>query len=216
MKIVILGAPGCGKGTQAKLLEMKYGLKHLAAGDLIREEVANKTELGRKVESYVSKGKLAPDEIVIKLIKKAILNNDKFILDGFPRNLNQAKALDKISDLDLAVNIDIDDYTAIKRLSARRICPKCDAIFHLKTSPPKRKNICDFCKSKLIQRSDDREEVIKERLKVYKEETLPLIDYYRSKGILKVIDGNKSIEEVFRELEKNLEPSLTKSPIKLY
>ncbi|MDI6855459.1 MAG: adenylate kinase [Candidatus Thermoplasmatota archaeon] len=207
MRVIILGAPGSGKGTQAKLLERNYKLTHLPAGDLLRAEIANKTALGMKIENYVNKGKLAPDKIVIKIMKSAIEKHSNFVLDGFPRNLAQAKALEKICDIDLAINIEVDDTTAVRRLSNRRICAQCNAVFHLELNPPKRNNVCDFCSSKLVQRIDDKEEVIKERLKVYEKETSPLIEYYRSKETLKVVDGNKSIEEVFECLEKCIKES---------
>ncbi|MEW6069437.1 MAG: nucleoside monophosphate kinase [Candidatus Thermoplasmatota archaeon] len=202
MRIVILGAPGAGKGTQAKLLESKYAVKHLAAGDLIREEIAKRTRIGKQLESFVNKGKLAPDKIVIKIMRSAIAKYKNFVVDGFPRNLEQAKAFDRFFDIDLAIDIEIDDDIAIERLSKRRICPKCNAIFHLETNPPKHDNVCNFCNSELAQRSDDREEVVKERLEVYKRKTIPLIDYYRSKGKLRVVNGNKSIEEVSKEVKK--------------
>lgn len=205
MRIILLGAPGSGKGTQAKLLEQKYHAKHLCTGDLLRAELAKGTELGKKVVSFLKAGKLAPDELVIKFMKSEILKHKNFVLDGFPRNLKQAKSLEEIP-IDLVINIDVEEDVLVRRLSGRRLCRKCNAIYHLETKPPTCQGICDHCGGKLFQRNDDREEVIRKRLEVYREETLPLIRYYKERDKLKTIAGNKVVGEIFKELKTLLTP----------
>lgn len=204
MKLMIIGPQGSGKGTQAKLLEKKFNLVHVATGDLLRDAVKEKTELGLKIKDILERGELVPDGIVISLIKEELKDSKNFILDGFPRTLEQAKALDKITRLDKVIDIIVSDKESIKRISGRRSCPKCGAVFHVITNPPKKENLCDNCGSELIQRDDDKEDVIKKRLKIYHEQTSLLEDFYRNEGILEEINGEQSIEKVFEDIVKVL------------
>ncbi len=206
MKLMIIGPQGSGKGTQAKLLEKKYGIPHIATGDLLREAVKDGTELGLKIKDILERGELVPDEIVISLIKEELKRNkDGFILDGFPRTLEQAKALDKITKLDKVIDIIVSDKESIKRISGRRSCPKCGLVFHVITNKPKKAGVCDDCGSGLIQRDDDKEEVIKKRLKIYHEETSLLEDFYRNEEILEEVNGEQPIKKVFENIVKVLE-----------
>ncbi len=205
MKIMLIGPQGSGKGTQAKLVAKKYNILHIATGDLLREAVQNKTELGLKIKKILEEGELVPDELVISLIKEKLKSCEDFILDGFPRTIEQAKALDKITKLDKVIDIIVPDKESIKRISGRRSCPKCGAVFHIITNKPKKDEICDNCGTELIQRDDDKEEVIKKRLKIYHEQTSLLEDFYRNEGILEEINGEQSIEKVFEDIVKVLE-----------
>lgn len=196
MNIVILGPPGSGKGTYSDGVSKKFGIPHISTGDLVREAIKSGSELGKRIESYYNKGLLVPDEIIIQLLKDRLSKDDckkGFILDGFPRNINQAKFLDEIVRVDLVIYIDVPDEIIINRLSTRRICKNCGAIYNLRTMPPKRPGICDRCGGELYQRDDDKPETIKERLKVYREHTAPLIEYYRERGILKEFKVEKEI-----------------------
>ena len=201
---MIIGPQGSGKGTQAKLLEKKFNLVHVATGDLLREAVKKKKRIGLKIKDILEKGELVPDEIVISLIKEELKDSKNFILDGFPRTLEQTKALDKITKLDKVIDIIVSDKESVKRISGRRSCPKCGAVFHIITNPPKKRGICDNCGSELIQRDDDKEKVIKKRLKIYHEQTSLLEDFYRNEGILEEINGEQSIEKVFEDIVKVL------------
>lgn len=205
-RIVFLGPPGAGKGTQASLLAEKYGIKKISTGDILREAVRKGTELGKKAKKYMDAGELVPDDIIIGLIEEQIEGIDSFILDGFPRTIRQAEALDDLlaergKPLTHVVFVSVPDEEIVKRLTARRVCPKCGAVYNLIYNPPKRDEICDVCGTPLVQRSDDREDVIRNRLKVYRENTAPLIDYYREKGIFYEVDGVGKVEEVLERIE---------------
>ncbi len=207
MNLIFLGPPGAGKGTQAKNLARELGLKHISTGDLLRDAVKNRTPLGNKAKEYMDRGELVPDELIIALIEEVLPARGGVIFDGFPRTIAQAKALeDMLSKKDLKVDkvvlFDVADEVVIERLSERRLCPNCGAVYHIKFSPPKEDEICDRCRTKLIQREDDKEEVVRKRLEVYRKQTAPLIDYYESKGILIRLDASKRIEEVYQELKR--------------
>ena len=213
MNLILLGAPGAGKGTQAKLIVSKYGIPQISTGDMLREAVANQTELGKKAKEDMDKGELVPDEVVIGIVKERLAQPDcerGFILDGFPRTLKQAEALDKILDelgkkIDAVINVAVPEEEIVKRIVNRRTCKKCGAVYHLIYNPPKEPGKCDKCGGELYQRDDDKEETVKERLRVYKAQTEPLIDYYSKKGLVYNVDGTKSIEGVFEEIEKILD-----------
>lgn len=194
MKLIILGKPSSGKGTQAKILAETLNLKHISTGDLLRNELKLNTLLAKKAESYIKSGSLVPDSLIIEFLKKN-LPKDHYILDGFPRSLSQAEALDKITKIDLVIDLFCEDSLIIKRTLSRRICPNCNAIYGL-TLLTNVKDICDKCGSKLYQRPDDNEETIKNRLDVYSKDTFPLINYYKSKNIYFKIDGSLPIPEV--------------------
>ncbi len=213
MNLILLGPPGGGKGTQAKRIVEKYGIPQISTGDMFREAVAKGTELGKKAKEYMDRGELVPDEIVIGIVKERLAQPDcekGFILDGFPRTLKQAEALDDILEemnkkIDAVININVPDEEIIKRIVYRRTCKNCGAVYNLIYSPPKEDNKCDKCGGELYQRDDDKEETVRERLRVYKEQTQPLIDYYKKKGVLYEVDGTKSIDEVWKEIENILE-----------
>ena len=204
MYIVFLGAPGSGKGTQASLAAEELEVAYLATGDLFRQEIEKATELGLMVKSYVESGQLVPDEITIKVVLEHLSSKDALkgaVLDGFPRNLKQAKALDealdqKSSAIDKVIFIKVSEEELLKRLSGRRICPQCQAQYHVTASPPKVRDRCDKCGSKLIQRPDDAPETVTRRLRVYSIETAPLIQYYTEQGKLVEADGEGSVSEV--------------------
>ena len=193
MKIVMLGPPGAGKGTYASRLTVKLGVPHISTGDMVRDEIKKQTELGRRIKEYSDRGALVPDEIIIKLLAERLKEPDcdrGFILDGFPRTIRQAEALEKIAKIDLVINLNVPDEIIITRLSNRLICRECGAIYNLLTLKPKRDRICDKCGGPLYQREDDRPEVIKERLDVYRRQTEPLIEYYERKGLLRNVSCN--------------------------
>jgi adenylate kinase len=213
MNLVFLGPPGAGKGTQAKKLSEEFKWLHISTGDILREAVSKGTDLGKKAKEYMDKGELVPDEVVVGIIKDRLKMEDTqngFILDGFPRTVNQAQSLDEVLEkekrtLDLALYFDVSAEEVVRRLTGRRSCPSCGAIFHLIYNPPKNSDFCDYCQEELIQRDDDKEETVKNRLKVYLSQTVPLIEYYRGKGILKEINAEKKREEVYEEIKKVLE-----------
>jgi len=208
MNIVFLGPPGAGKGTQAKILIDKFGIPQISTGDMLREHRAKGTELGKKAQEYMDKGQLVPDEIILGMVKERLSQPDcakGFILDGFPRTVAQAEALDKIlsemgKKLDFALALVVPDELLVERLTGRRTCKGCGMMYHIKYKPPKVEGKCDVCGGELYQRPDDNEETVRNRLKVYHESTAPLIDYYKKQGILKEIDGSKSIEEITAQL----------------
>ncbi len=208
MRIVLLGAPGAGKGTQAKKLIEKYGIPQISTGDILRKAVADGTPLGKEAKSYMDKGELVPDSVVIGLVKERLAQDDckkGFILDGFPRNTAQAETLDGVlagmgMPLQVALSVDVDLDILMKRLTGRRTCRGCGQMFNIYFGPPKKEGVCDKCGGELYQRDDDREETIRKRLEVYEAQTAPLIDYYRGKGILKRVNGEGDIEEIFGQV----------------
>ncbi len=199
MRLVFLGPPGIGKGTYASAISKMYGIPHISTGDIFREEIKRGTELGRKIKEYVERGELVPDEIVIEVVRERLSREDckkGFILDGFPRTLRQAQALDEMTTLDLALNFVAPDEVIIERLSGRRICRRCGAIYHIKFMPPKVEGVCDICGGELYQREDDKPEVIKRRLELYRRQFKPILDFYRAKGILVDVDASEQADVV--------------------
>lgn len=204
-RIVLLGPPGSGKGTQAEMMEDELGLVRLSTGDLLREAVRNQTELGKQAKVFMDSGGLVPNELVIGLMKEKIdAMQGGFILDGFPRTVQQAEFLDDVMDLDLAINLDVDDEELVSRLTKRRSCPQCNAVYHLMYKPPKKEGVCDKCSSDLYQRSDDTEDTVRQRLKVYRDNTFPLIEYYRRQNKLVDIDGKGEIRAIFQSIRDAL------------
>ena len=205
MKIIMLGAPGAGKGTQAKQIAAKYQIPHISTGDIFRANIKNGTELGKKAKTYMDQGALVPDELTCDLVMDRIQQDDcknGFVLDGFPRTIPQAEALDaalkKINQtMDYAIDVDVPDENIINRMGGRRACVTCGATYHMVHVPPKKEGICDKCGSELILRDDDKPETVKKRLDVYHAQTQPLIEYYTKKGILKTVDGTVDMMDVF-------------------
>jgi adenylate kinase len=208
MRIVLLGAPGAGKGTQAKKLIEKYGIPQISTGDILRKAVADGTPLGKEAKSYMDKGELVPDSVVIGLVKERLAQDDckkGFILDGFPRNTAQAETLDGVlaemgMPLQVALSVDVDLDILMKRLTGRRTCRGCGQMYNIYFGPPQKEGVCDKCGGELYQRDDDREETIRKRLEVYEAQTAPLIDYYQGKGILKRVNGEGDINKIFEEV----------------
>jgi adenylate kinase len=212
IRIVILGPPGSGKGTRARIIGDMYGVPVITTGDMLREATTQGTRLGTVAKGYMDRGELVPDDIVNRIVAERLRKPDLekgFILDGYPRSVAQADALDKILEeaglkLDHVMVVDIKDETIISRLSLRRSCPKCGEIYHLESKPPKRNKTCDKCGSKLIQRSDDKEDVVRHRLVVYREKTQPLIDRYQKRGLIRVVDGDRPMDAIPAELRRLL------------
>ncbi|NOY23631.1 MAG: adenylate kinase [Acidobacteria bacterium] len=207
-KVVFLGAPGTGKGTQAKKLSAKYGLPHVSTGDILRNAVKMGTELGLKAKTIMDRGDLIPDEVILGIIKNRLVKPDckkGFLLDGFPRTLAQAEALDSFNSVNCAIQIDVPDDVLVKRLVLRRSCPSCGTMYHLEYQLPRVEGVCDKCGTALVQREDDREDVVKSRFRVYVEKTAPLIGYYQGKGVLHNVNGNRNVEVVFSEIVQILE-----------
>lgn len=212
MKIIMLGAPGAGKGTQAIKIAEKYSIPHISTGDIFRANIKNGTVLGKKAKTYMDKGLLVPDELVVDLVVDRLNQDDCVngcVLDGFPRTIPQAEALDKaLTDkgeaLDYVINIAVPDENIVKRMSGRRACTECGATYHIVHAPSKDEGVCDNCRGKLILRDDDKEETVQKRLNVYHEQTQPLIDYYTNKNILVTVDGTIDIDEVFAEIVRVL------------
>ncbi|MGN0194322.1 MAG: adenylate kinase [Pseudoramibacter sp.] len=212
MRIVLLGPPGAGKGTQAKKIADQYGIVHISTGDLFRDNIKNNTPLGQKAKAYMDAGDLVPDELVIALVEDRIAKDDcqgGYLLDGFPRTVAQASALSEYNEkvgkpLDFALSIEVPEDKLVSRIVGRRVCPNCGASFHIKFNPPKKEGICDRCGGKLVQRKDDTEATVKNRLDVYNKETAPLIDFYRCKGILKAVDGDQDVDIVTADIFKAL------------
>ena len=227
MKIIMLGAPGAGKGTQAKMIAEKYSIPHVSTGDIFRANIKDQTELGMEAKKYMDQGLLVPDELTVKILLDRVAKDDcknGYVLDGFPRTIPQAEVLDEAisgnkdgiltdsSDaskptgspdtevgggIDFAINVDVKDENIVKRMSGRRACLKCGATYHIEHIPPKKEGICDKCGSELVLRDDDKPETVQKRLNVYHEQTQPLIDYYNRKGILKEVDGSQDMKDVF-------------------
>ena len=208
MKIVMLGAPGAGKGTQAIKIADKYDVPHISTGDIFRANIKGGTELGQKAKSYIDKGELVPDEVTIGMLLDRIAQDDcknGYVLDGFPRTIPQAESLTEAlksqgDRIDFALNIDVPDEAIIKRMSGRRACPKCGATYHIVYAAPKTENICDKCGTELIIRSDDKPETVKDRLNVYHQQTEPLIAYYKTAGVLREVDGTQELPKVFEDV----------------
>jgi len=208
MNFVLMGPPGSGKGTQAELLEEKLEIPHISTGDMFRKAIKEGSELGQKVKEYLDKGELVPDELTIALVKERLAAPDAekgFLLDGFPRTVKQAEALDELLSemgrkLNLVLNLEVAEEKLLARLTGRRVCRNCGATYHLLFNPPAQDQKCDVCGSELYQREDDKEETVRKRLEVYHASTEPLIGYYKNKGLLKGIDGNKEINEVLEDI----------------
>ncbi len=208
MKIIMLGAPGAGKGTQAKKIAAKYDIPHISTGDIFRANIKNNTELGQKAKTYMDKGELVPDSLVVDLIMDRFKEADcanGYVLDGFPRTIPQAEALDEAlkasgAKVDFAIDVEVPDENIINRMGGRRACVGCGATYHVEFNPPKQADVCDTCGQKLILRDDDKPETVKNRLNVYHEQTQPLIDYYQNAGVLKQVDGTKDMNDVFTDI----------------
>ncbi len=201
MKLILLGAPGAGKGTQAERIAEQYGLAHISTGDMLRAEMKKGSELGLMAKSFTDKGELVPDDVIIAMVQKRINERDcenGFLLDGFPRTVNQADALKTISDIDAVINIDVPTERLVSRISGRRMCPACGASFHISMYS---ESTCDKCGAELYIRDDDKEETVYNRIKVYNEKTQPLIDYYASSSLLKSVDGDKTPQQVFESIK---------------
>ena len=213
MKIIMLGAPGAGKGTQAKRIAAKYGVPHISTGDIFRANLKNETELGKKAKEYMDQGLLVPDELTLELVMDRFAQDDcknGYVLDGFPRTIPQAEALTKaLADqqdaVDYAINVDVPDEAIVSRMSGRRACLNCGGTYHVEFNPTKVEGICDACGGKLVLREDDKPETVLKRLKVYHEQTQPLIDYYNGQNILKEVDGTLDMEDVFSAIIRILE-----------
>ncbi len=204
MNVILLGAPGAGKGTQAVRIAAAMNIPHISTGDIFRKNIKEKTPVGLKAKSYIDRGQLVPDEVVVEIVQQRIDEDDcknGFLLDGFPRTIAQAEALDRLTNIDNVINLEVDLDKLVDRITGRRVCEKCGESYHVST---KKDDICEKCGGKLIQRADDTEETVKSRLNVYKNETAPLINFYKKQGVLKNVDGMKSIEEVFEEISKAL------------
>lgn len=210
MNLILLGPPGAGKGTQATRIVEKYKVPHISTGDIFRENIKNNTPLGQKAQEYMNKGELVPDQLVVDIALDRLGKDDcknGFLLDGFPRTVFQADALDKFlkdkgKGIDLVINIEVEDKMLIERLDARRVCPTCAATYNVIGMPSKKEGICDKCNDTLIQRKDDKKETVGNRIKVYHEQTSPLIDYYKEKGLIKDFDGMIGADALFDEIVK--------------
>ena len=212
MKIVMLGAPGAGKGTQAKMIAAKYQIPHISTGDIFRANIKNGTELGKKAKTYMDQGLLVPDELTVDLVIDRLAQDDcknGYILDGFPRTIPQAEALDaalaKLGEkMDYAIDVDVPDENIVSRMSGRRACTGCGATYHIVYNPSKKGDCCEVCGEKLILRDDDKPETVQKRLNVYHDQTQPLIDYYTKQSILRTVDGTQDMNDVFAEIAKIL------------
>lgn len=212
MRIIMLGAPGAGKGTQAKKIAAKYGIPHISTGDIFRANIKNGTELGNKAKTYMDQGLLVPDELVVDLVVDRVNQDDcenGYVLDGFPRTIPQAEALTEALEkmgqkVDFAIDVNVPDENIVKRMGGRRACVTCGATYHMVYAPTKKEGICDTCGGELILRDDDKPETVQKRLNVYHDQTQPLIDYYTSQGILRTVDGTVDIDDVFRAITEFL------------
>ena len=213
MKIIMLGAPGAGKGTQAKMIAEKYAIPHIYTGDIFRANIKEGTKLGEEAKQYMDQGLLVPDELTVKILLDRVAKEDcrnGYVLDGFPRTIPQAEVLDQALNglgdkIDYAIDVNVPDENIIKRMSGRRACLSCGATYHVEHIPPQKEGICDTCGEKLVLRDDDKPETVQNRLHVYHEQTQPLIDFYTQKGILKAVDGTKDMEAVFHSIVSILE-----------
>ncbi|MBQ7360707.1 MAG: adenylate kinase [Lachnospiraceae bacterium] len=209
MKIIMLGAPGAGKGTQAKMIATEYQVPHISTGDIFRANIKNGTELGMEAKKYMDQGLLVPDELTVKILLDRVAQEDcknGYVLDGFPRTIPQAEVLDKAltelgDQIDYAINVDVPDENIINRMSGRRACLGCGATYHIKHIPPKTEGVCDTCGQGLVLRDDDKPETVKNRLDVYHKQTQPLIDFYSEKGVLKAVDGTVDMQDVFAAIK---------------
>ena len=212
MKIIMLGAPGAGKGTQAKKIAAKYQIPHISTGDIFRANIKEGTELGTKAKAYMDKGELVPDELTCDLVVDRISKPDAangYVLDGFPRTIPQAEALTRALNergekIDFAINVEVPDENIVRRMGGRRACLKCGATYHVEYNAPKVENVCDVCQGELVLRDDDKPETVQKRLSVYHEQTQPLIDYYKAEGVLAEVDGTQDIDVVFQDITKIL------------
>ena len=204
MKIILLGPPGSGKGTVSERLVQDYNLIHISAGEILREEVQKKTTLGKEIKKYIEKGNLVPDQFVAEIVKLGAKGKKNYILDGFPRTIAQAKEITDLN-IDLVIYLDVPEQIVIERLAGRRTCKKGDHTYHLTYLPPKKRGICDYDKTKLLQRKDDQPDVVKERFRVYHEKTQPVIDYYKKKRMLRIIDAAPTPEKAYKNVRKIIE-----------
>ncbi|MFR6142205.1 MAG: adenylate kinase [Finegoldia sp.] len=212
MRLILLGPPGAGKGTQAKRVIEEFDIPHISTGDIFRKNIKEKTELGQKVEGLLAEGKLVPDELTIEIVWDRLDQEDcknGFLLDGFPRTIPQAEALDeglakRGLKLDRVLNIDVDKDSLVKRLSGRRVCPNCGASYHIDNNPPKVEGICDVCQTPIIQREDDKEQTVLDRIKVYDSQTKPLVDFYNKQDLVFTVDGTLPIDEITNKLVTEL------------
>lgn len=208
MKVVMLGAPGAGKGTQAKMIAEKYGLPHISTGDIFRANIKGGTALGVEAKKYIDAGQLVPDELTVKILLDRVSQPDcekGYVLDGYPRTIPQAEVLEKAlqergEQVDFAIDVNVADENIVNRMSGRRACLKCGGTYHLVHIPPKKEGICDVCGSELVLRDDDKPETVLKRLNVYHEQTQPLIDFYQARGVLRTVDGAKDKDEVFADI----------------
>ena len=205
MKIIMLGAPGAGKGTQAQMIADQYHIPHVSTGDIFRANIKNGTELGMEAKKYMDQGLLVPDELTVKILLDRVAEEackEGYLLDGFPRTIPQAEVLDKalteLGDaIDYAINVDVPDENIVKRMSGRRACLSCGSTYHMEHIPPKKEGVCDKCGNELVLRDDDKPETVLNRLEVYHKQTQPLIQFYEEKGVLRTVDGTKPMKEVF-------------------
>jgi adenylate kinase len=207
-RILLLGPPGAGKGTQASALEQRWQVPHISTGDMLRARVRAQTELGKQAQRYMQAGDLVPDDLIVRMVQERLAQPDAangFILDGFPRTVAQAEALGRMLNqehgIEAAVDLQVPEQELVRRLSGRLVCPKCEAIYQVDTRPPKQKGVCDCCGAALVQRPDDRPEAVRRRLQVYREQTQPLLDYYAGRGMLHAVDGTRGPEYVAKEIE---------------
>lgn len=212
MRLILLGPPGAGKGTQAEKIAKEFNIPHISTGDIFRANIKNETELGVKAKQYIDNGELVPDSVVVAIVEDRIKQDDTkngFLLDGFPRTENQALALDEVlteSDisLDAVINIKVDSQVLVSRITGRRICKDCGATYHIEFNPPAEEGVCDLCGGELYQRSDDNEDTVQNRIDVYNKQTAPLIEYYSKQDLIKTIDGEQAIDKVFTDIVKKL------------
>lgn len=212
LRTILLGPPGAGKGTQAVKIVEKYNIPHISTGDIFRENIKNETELGNRAKAYMDRGELVPDELVVEIATDRLTKDDcknGFLLDGFPRTIFQAEKLDEFlaqrgEKIDKVINIDVEKDALVKRITGRRVCKSCGASYHMVNIPPKKDGVCDLCNGELIQRADDTEETVLNRIDVYNKQTKPLVDYYDKAGVIINIDGNKDLDDVLADIVKGL------------